>query len=42
MDELIDANGKVRGRFSPTIDDVVFDDHPWDPDGPDPRANRSR
>jgi para-nitrobenzyl esterase len=34
MDALIDANAKVRGRFSPTWDDVVFDGHPWDPEGP--------
>jgi para-nitrobenzyl esterase len=34
MDDLIAANAKVRGRFSPTIDDVVFDGHPWDPDAP--------
>ena len=35
MDSLIDANRKVRGRFSPTIDDVVFDRHPWDPAAPE-------
>ena len=35
MDDLIAANGRVRGRFSPTIDDVVFDAHPWDPDAPE-------
>jgi para-nitrobenzyl esterase len=34
MDVLVDANRAVRGRFSPTIDDVVFDGHPWDPDAP--------
>ena len=34
MEQLIEANGKVRGRFSPTLDDVVFDRHPWDPEGP--------
>jgi para-nitrobenzyl esterase len=35
MEQLIEANGKVRGRFAPTLDDVVFDRHPWDPDGPE-------
>jgi para-nitrobenzyl esterase len=34
MDALIEANATIRGRFSPTLDDVVFDSHPWDPDGP--------
>lgn len=34
MDQLIAANTKVRGRFAPTIDGVVFDSHPWDPEGP--------
>ena len=34
MDDVIAANRSVRGRFSPTIDGVVFDDHPWDPDAP--------
>ncbi len=34
MDDLISANGKVRGRFSPTIDEVVLDAHPWDPEAP--------
>ncbi len=34
MQDLIAANAQVRGRFSPTIDDVVFEDHPWDPDAP--------
>lgn len=31
---LTEAAGRVRGRFSPTLDDVVFDRHPWDPDAP--------
>lgn len=34
MDQLIEASAKVRGRFAPTIDAVVFDGHPWDPDAP--------
>jgi para-nitrobenzyl esterase len=34
MQALIEANARVRGRFSPTDDGVVFDGHPWDPDGP--------
>jgi para-nitrobenzyl esterase len=34
MDDLIAANRTVRGRFSPTIDGVVFGGHPWDPDAP--------
>ena len=34
MDALIEANRKARGRFSPTLDGVVFDRHPWDPEGP--------
>ena len=34
MDQLIAANGKVRGRFSPTLDGTVFDAHPWDPEAP--------
>lgn len=25
----------TRSRFSPTIDDTVFDAHPWDPDAPE-------
>lgn len=33
-DVLVDAQAKVRGRFSPTADGVVFDDHPWDPAAP--------
>lgn len=33
-DTLIEANARVRGRFSPTDDGVVFDGHPWDPDAP--------
>ena len=34
MDALIEANARVRGRFSPTDDGVVFDGHPWDPEAP--------
>ena len=34
MDQLTEASAAVRGRFAPTIDGVVFDDHPWDPDAP--------
>lgn len=33
-DQLVEAQAKVRGRFSPTLDGVVFDRHPWDPDAP--------
>ncbi|WP_195210589.1 carboxylesterase/lipase family protein [Actinomarinicola tropica] len=33
-DRLVDAQATVRGRFSPTLDGVVFDRHPWDPDAP--------
>lgn len=33
-ERLVEAQAKVRGRFSPTLDGVVFDRHPWDPDGP--------
>lgn len=33
-DALVEANAAVRGRFSPTLDGVVFDRHPWDPDAP--------
>lgn len=34
MDDLTAAAARVRGRFSPTIDDVVLHGHPWDPDAP--------
>ena len=34
MNTLIEANARVRGRFSPTDDGVVFDGHPWDPEAP--------
>lgn len=33
-DALIEANARVRGRFSPTDDGTVFDGHPWDPEAP--------
>jgi len=35
MDALVEANRTVRGRFSPTLDDVVFSSHPWDPEAPE-------
>jgi para-nitrobenzyl esterase len=35
MDRLIEMNGRIRGRFSPTLDGDVFDRHPWDPDAPE-------
>jgi para-nitrobenzyl esterase len=31
---LVEANARVRGRFSPTDDGVVLDGHPWDPTAP--------
>lgn len=34
MATLTEVAGRLRGRFSPTIDGVVFDDHPWDPAAP--------
>jgi para-nitrobenzyl esterase len=34
METLTEVNGRMRGRFSPTVDGIVFDDHPWDPDAP--------
>lgn len=34
MDALVAAQARVRGRFSPTLDDVVFEAHPWDPAAP--------
>ncbi len=34
MEQIIGANRKVRGRFSPTLDGTVFDRNPWDPEGP--------
>jgi para-nitrobenzyl esterase len=34
VDQLVEANAAVRGRFSPAIDGVVFDGHPWDPGAP--------
>lgn len=37
-DALTEAAARVRGRFSPTLDGVVFDRHPWDPDAPSPSA----
>ena len=36
MRDLGRAARAVRRRFSPTVDDVVFDRHPWDPDAPPP------
>jgi para-nitrobenzyl esterase len=38
MDQLLAANRALRRRFSPTVDGVVFDRHPWDPDAPRPAA----
>ena len=35
MEDLLRGRPRRRaGRFSPTVDDVVFDRHPWDPDAP--------
>jgi para-nitrobenzyl esterase len=38
MEDLLKANRAIQreglGRFSPTIDKVVFDAHPWDPAAP--------
>jgi len=34
MQTLIDTSARIRGRFSPTLDGVVFDRHPWAPDAP--------
>jgi para-nitrobenzyl esterase len=34
MEQILEANDRVRGRFSPTLDSHVFDRHPWDPDAP--------
>ncbi len=34
MKELLAANRAVGRRYSPTLDDVVFHRHPWDPDAP--------
>jgi para-nitrobenzyl esterase len=34
METLTEVNGRLRGRFSPTIDGVVFDGHPWDGGAP--------
>ena len=39
MATLIEANARVRGRFSPTDDGIVFDGHPWDPDAPELTAD---
>jgi para-nitrobenzyl esterase len=38
LDTLLAANRAIRRRFSPTVDGVVFDRHPWDPDAP-PQAH---
>jgi para-nitrobenzyl esterase len=34
MDVLTAAGARVRGRFAPTDDGVVFHGHPWDPEAP--------
>jgi para-nitrobenzyl esterase len=34
MKDVLRAARTVGGRFSPTVDDVVFDRHPWHPDAP--------
>jgi para-nitrobenzyl esterase len=34
MQALLAAGRAVGRRFSPTLDGVVFDRHPWDPDAP--------
>ena len=39
METLTEVNGRLRGRFSPTIDGVVFDDHPWEPGAPSRSAH---
>jgi para-nitrobenzyl esterase len=39
MRDLLRAGRAVRRRFSPTVDDVVFDRHPWDPDAPPTAAD---
>ena len=39
---LLRAARAVGGRYSPTLDDVVFDRHPWDPDAPRDGVRRSR
>ncbi len=31
---VLRAARAIRGRFAPTVDDVVFDCQPWDPDAP--------
>jgi len=36
MADVLRAARKVRRRYAPTIDGVVFDRHPWEPDAPDP------
>lgn len=39
MKDVLRAAREVRGRFSPTIDDVVFDRHVWHPDAPPTAAD---
>lgn len=34
MADVLRGARKIGGRFSPTLDDVVFDRHPWHPDAP--------
>jgi para-nitrobenzyl esterase len=36
MVDVLRAARKVGRRYAPTIDDVVFDRHPWEPDAPPP------
>ena len=34
MHDVLRAARRVRRRYAPTIDEVVFDRHPWEPDAP--------
>ena len=38
MRAILKAARALRRRYAPTIDDVVFDRHPWHPDAPEPAA----
>ncbi len=44
MEQLLKANRQIQKetarRFAPTIDNVVFDAHPWDPEAPKISANK--
>lgn len=39
MKQVLRAAREIGGRFSPTIDDVVFDRHVWHPDAPPTAAD---